>query len=112
MPCASCRSSGATAGGPRLPAGSAERRIVVTGRVQGVGYRWFARHTAGALGVNGWVRNMPDGSVLLEVAASGDTLDRFATALREGPPGATVVDVRVSERTDPSPLPDRFLVVR
>ncbi len=95
-----------------MPVDAVERRIVVTGRVQGVGYRWFARHTAGALGVVGWVRNMPDGSVLLEVAASRDTIDRFAAALKEGPPGATVHEVRVSERTDNLPLPDRFHVVR
>ncbi len=94
------------------PGASAERRIVVTGRVQGVGYRWFARETALALGVTGWVRNMPDGTVVLEISAPARIVAQFAAELRAGPPGAMVTDVRVAERTDPTPLPDRFHVVR
>jgi acylphosphatase len=45
-------------------------RIKVSGMVQGVGYRYFVRNTADALGLNGYVRNVPDGSV--EVVAEGD----------------------------------------
>ena len=49
--------------------------VVVSGRVQGVGFRWFVREAAIALDLAGWVRNRPDGSV--EVAADGDD-DRVA----------------------------------
>lgn len=90
---------------------SAECRIVVTGRVQGVGYRWFAREVARMLGVVGWVRNMPDGTVVLEIMAPESIVDEFTAELRVGPPGAAVADVLVRERTDHSPLPDRFTVV-
>ena len=62
----------------------------VSGRVQGVGYRFFTRHTAASLGLSGYVRNLEDGSV--EVAASGNTgqLDVLEAALREGPRWAVV----------------------
>lgn len=66
----------------------------ITGRVQGVGFRWFARERALALGLTGWVRNRADGS--LEVVAQGAAadLDRFERVLREGPPGAQVRGVQ------------------
>ncbi len=89
-----------------------ERRLVVVGRVQGVGFRWFARETAHTLGIAGWVRNMPDGSVVCEVAGPADVVARFAAELRAGPPAAHVLEVRVSERLDDGPLPERFSVVR
>ncbi len=65
-------------------------RFVVRGRVQGVGYRYFARRSAQALGLSGFVRNLPDGSV--EVLAEGgeDALARLEQALREGPAFAAV----------------------
>lgn len=92
--------------------GPVERRLVVTGRVQGVGYRWFARETAHALGVTGWVRNMPDGSVVLEIAGPAAVVARFAAKLEVGPPTAQVAGVAVGERATTGPLPDRFTVVR
>ena len=66
-----------------------ERRAVrlrITGRVQGVGYRWWAERQARALALDGWVRNCPDGSV--ELLAIGDevALERMAEACRGGPP--------------------------
>jgi acylphosphatase len=96
------------------PVGEAavERRLVVTGRVQGVGFRWFARETAHGLGVAGWVRNMPDGTVVCEIAAPPDVVARFTAELRAGPPAAEVFEVRVSQRVDDTPLPARFTVVR
>ncbi len=85
---------------------------MVSGQVQGVGYRWFARETALALGVTGWARNMPDGTVVLEIVAPESVVAKFVAELRVGPPGASVADVLVKERADGSPLPDRFIVVR
>lgn len=67
----------------------------VSGRVQGVGFRYFVAETAKSLGLSGYVRNLPDGRV--EVAARGrrEELERLAAALRKGPPGALVQDVQL-----------------
>lgn len=77
-------------------------RIVVTGRVQGVGYRAFAASEARSRGLAGEVRNQADGSV--EVAAHGrrQTLEEYIEVLRAGPRLARVADVVVEwfERAD------------
>jgi acylphosphatase len=88
-----------------------ERRLIVVGRVQGVGFRWFARTAAVALGVVGWTRNMPDGTVVLEVAARADVLEQFVGTLRMGPPAAVVETVRVAERDSSDSLPERFVIL-
>jgi acylphosphatase len=64
--------------------------VRVKGLVQGVGFRWFVRERARRLGLAGWVRNLPDGSV--EVVASGDPgqLELLREELRRGPRGASV----------------------
>jgi acylphosphatase len=69
------------------------RRWVVSGRVQGVGFRWFVVSHAEALGVRGWVRNLPDGSV--EVVAVGEpgAIERLDARLSAGPPGSFVAEV-------------------
>ena len=86
-------------------------RLLVSGRVQGVGYRWFAREEARALAVRGWVRNMPDGTVEIAASAADDTLTRFVERLRAGPPGANVAGIR--ELADPGDdLPDPFTIRR
>ena len=58
------------------------RRYVVTGRVQGVGFRWFTHDAAAREGVQGWVRNLADGSV--EVVAEGEqsSVDRLEECRR------------------------------
>ena len=84
----------------------------VRGLVQGVGFRWFARETAHALGLAGWARNMPDGTVVCEVAGAPEVVERFAAELRAGPPGAHVLEVRVTSRAEGAPLPDPFSIVR
>lgn len=68
-------------------------RYYVRGRVQGVGYRYFALKRAEQLGLAGFVRNMPDGSV--EVIAEGDdsALSRFEAMLKQGPSFARVEGV-------------------
>ena len=69
------------------------RRWIVSGRVQGVGYRYFARQAAQALGVRGWIRNLPDGSCEVQVAGGGELLQRFQDELRRGPRGCRVDDI-------------------
>lgn len=68
-------------------------RWLISGRVQGVGYRWFVLRRAEELGVGGWARNLPDGRV--EVVASGppEVLERLDAALRSGPRPAYVENV-------------------
>jgi acylphosphatase len=72
-------------------------RYLVSGRVQGVGYRYFARQSADRLGVAGFARNLADGSV--EVIAEGDAaaLGAFEDALRSGPSFAEVGNVERAE---------------
>jgi acylphosphatase len=65
----------------------------VEGRVQGVGFRWWARKTALALGLRGRVRNMADGSVEVRATGPSDALDRLAAELGHGPPPANVARV-------------------
>lgn len=79
------------------------RRAVVRGRVQEVGYRFFALRAARELGVNGWIRNLADGSV--ETLAEGEeaALEQYVARLRAGPPGARVDAVAV-EAAEPQGL--------
>ena len=69
------------------------KQYVVRGRVQGVGYRWFAQRTAERLGVRGYVRNLPGGEV--EVRAEGEEtiLELLKEELQRGPHAARVSEV-------------------
>lgn len=73
------------------------RRFLVSGRVQGVGFRFFAEAVAVREGLHGWVRNLRDGRV--EAVAEGDTaaVERFERALQQGPRGARVDDIVTAE---------------
>jgi len=65
-------------------------RLIIQGRVQGVGYRWWAMGRAVKLGVDGWVRNRRDGSVELLAMGEPEALDRLARLCGHGPPAAFV----------------------
>jgi acylphosphatase len=71
--------------------------IKVTGRVQGVSFRWYAAQEAGRLGVRGWVRNEPDGSVAAHVEGADEAVDAMVAWMRHGPSYAAVRDVAVTE---------------
>jgi acylphosphatase len=73
------------------------RRYLISGRVQGVGFRVFAWTTAGREGLHGWVRNLPDGRVEVSAEGEAEALQRFERHIRHGPPGAKVDDVDVTE---------------
>ena len=69
----------------------------VRGRVQGVAYRASTRHEARRLGLTGWVRNEPDGSVRLEAQGSADAVEALRVWLARGPSLAQVTGVDVGE---------------
>jgi acylphosphatase len=73
------------------------RRVVVAGRVQGVGFRYFAERAARDLGVHGWVRNLPDGAVESLVEGEEAAVAHYLEKLREGPRLSRVTEVRVEE---------------
>jgi len=60
------------------------RHIVFTGRVQGVGFRYRARHAASLYGCTGWVRNEWDGSVTMEIQGDAENIDRVIQAINAG----------------------------
>jgi acylphosphatase len=72
-------------------------RLTVSGRVQGVGFRWFAVSEAQRLGLSGWVRNLPDGRVEAEAQGPAERVAEFAAALGRGPSSAAVESVRREE---------------
>lgn len=73
--------------------------VRVTGRVQGVSYRWYALQEARRLGVRGWVSNEPDGSVAGHFEGDDDAVEALVDWCRHGPTGASVRDVAVSPAT-------------
>ena len=75
------------------------RRFVVSGRVQGVGFRYFALDAARRDGLQGYVTNRDDGSVEAVAEGEAEALERFERALRRGPSAARVDDVIVDEMT-------------
>jgi acylphosphatase len=75
------------------------RRYLISGRVQGVGFRYFAQRTAGELGVSGWARNLDDGRVEVQANGTARQLDDLEARLRQGPLHADVRSVEVGEAT-------------
>ena len=73
------------------------RRFVISGRVQGVGFRWFVHDAASREGVEGWVTNLFDGRVEAFVEGDEDAVIRVERALRSGPPGARIERVTVTD---------------
>mgnify|MGYP001552345683 FL=1 len=82
----------------------------VSGRVQGVGYRWWAVRKAQHLGLGGIVRNLPDGSVEVRATGPAEALREFASALHSGPPYARVRSVDPIPQS--GPLPAEFRAER
>jgi len=74
--------------------------VVVRGRVQGVGFRWFVREAARRLDLAGWVTNRRDGAVEVEAEGRADAIESLKRTLRKGPDGAHVEDVEELPSTD------------
>jgi acylphosphatase len=91
--------------------GSLTHRWLVTGRVQGVGYRAFIRREADLLGLSGWVANLADGRVTVVAAGAQTALDALDLRIRRGPRHSEVEAVLRSEISDES-LPSKTFVVR
>lgn len=71
------------------------RRAIAAGRVQGVGFRWRARERALSLGVTGWIRNLPDGTVEASFQGSEQAVAEMERWLRRGPIWARVTSLKV-----------------
>lgn len=71
--------------------------LLIDGRVQGVGYRWFARQAGRELGLTGKVRNLPDGRVEVHAAGDPEQLAAFIERLRQGPRAARVTEITEEE---------------
>jgi acylphosphatase len=78
-------------------------RARVTGRVQGVCYRAWARDEAERLGLSGWVRNEPDGSVAALLVGSAAQIERMLDAMRRGSSAARVSAVTTEPAQEPEP---------
>ncbi len=76
------------------------RRFLITGRVQGVGFRFFVHAAAEHHGLRGWVRNLPSGHVEALAEGERETLQEFERQLRQGPPASRVDRVDVTDATD------------
>ena len=75
--------------------------IVVSGMVQGVGFRYFVQHHARQLGLTGWVRNLPNGDVEIQAEGNREFVESLVTYARRGPRLAVVSNVRL-EWKEPS----------
>jgi acylphosphatase len=82
------------------------RRYLISGRVQGVGFRYFVQSVAHRESLSGWVRNLEDGRVETAAAGDRDAIERFERAIREGPPAARVSSVSVDDTFPMAPMGD------
>jgi acylphosphatase len=73
------------------------RHLIITGQVQGVGFRFYTERKARELGITGWVRNCRDGSVEAVIQGAPGSVEAIIAWARRGPPSAAVAEVRVTE---------------
>ena len=83
-------------------------KIKIFGRVQGVSFRYYTQQKARELGIRGYVKNMPDGSVHIEATGEKDKMYQFVDFCRQGPSMARVDNLE-TENTDPV-KEDNFVV--
>ena len=85
-------------------------RMLISGRVQGVGFRYYTLGVARRLGLVGWVKNLPSGEVEVRVKGADSTLEALRRQLRQGPPGSRVDALEESELAAPSGWTDFRIV--
>jgi acylphosphatase len=73
------------------------KHLAISGRVQGVGFRFYMERQARALGIRGWVRNRRDGSVESVIQGEPQAVDAMIAWARQGPPSAVVAEVKISD---------------
>ena len=88
------------------------KHLLVSGTVQGVWYRQSTMEQAQALGLHGWVRNLPDGRVEIQVHGPQAIVQQFITWCHQGPPLAQVSKVQVQDVDTPDSLPQGFHITR
>jgi len=88
------------------------RRYVVSGRVQGVGFRQFTAEKAHGLKISGWVKNLSDGNVEAEAQGSEDQLLAFEKILHAGPALSRVDEIKIQFYEDDADLPLHFEIRR
>jgi acylphosphatase len=89
--------------------------VIVHGRVQGVGFRWFVRTEARRLGLAGWVRNVSDGTVEIRASGIAQFLSALEQAIQRGPDGAAVSQMTQVENPAPDSRADTpypFIILR
>ncbi|MFA5645749.1 MAG: acylphosphatase [Candidatus Ratteibacteria bacterium] len=86
-------------------------RLIVTGRVQGVGFRWYTVGIASRMKVSGWVQNLPDGSVEILAEGGSDLLEKFCSALCEGVLGTNISYIELFPEPGNEPV-HGFRIVR
>jgi acylphosphatase len=73
------------------------RHCIITGRVQGVGFRYFTHRTAGEHNIKGWVRNLPSGAVEMCAIGDDDAMARFMDEVERGPSLAMVEHIEIRD---------------
>ena len=91
-----------------MPGDTSAVHLIITGRVQGVGYRAWCQGEAEARGLSGWVRNRRDGSVEAVVRGGAQAVAEFVAACHEGPTFAKVTGVAQKSAPADADLPQKF----
>jgi len=82
------------------------RRFLISGRVQGVFFRWFTKEIADRLGLKGWVRNLSGGKVEVWAEGEEDKIRELCSRLQQGPPEAYVTSVKETKEEPHLTYPD------
>ena len=82
--------------GKRVKIVKKRQRIIITGRVQGVGFRYYTYRKANELNLSGWVKNNPNGSVAVFIEGEKGLINDFIVQLKIGPPSASVSDIGIN----------------
>ncbi|MDX2129063.1 MAG: acylphosphatase [Chloroherpetonaceae bacterium] len=85
--------------------------IIVQGRVQGVGFRWYTKDKADTHSINGWVKNLQNGDVEIEAEGNPNDINEFIQLVRKGPWGSFVSNLQITEQL-PVGRNDGFVITR